>query len=135
MAAKENTENRMMELMIKAYDAPYRKPPPASEEEMERRYHVGRNYNIGCFNRHNEENHDLAVKIRMKGHALKMLPKEGAPGDEIVKGKSVYGWWKNEALQFNDKWGPPDHRPIPMHTPPIDDFDIDLYMNMEEEED
>ena len=66
LAKETSAENKLYELQIKAFDAPGRDPPPASEEEMERRYHVGRKYVIGCFKRHNELNHDLAVKIRMK---------------------------------------------------------------------
>ena len=66
LAKETSAENKLYELQIKAFDAPGRDPPPASEEEMERRYHVGRDYVIGCFKRHNELNHDLAVKIRMK---------------------------------------------------------------------
>ena len=66
LAKETSAENKLYELQIKAFDAPGRDPPPASEEEMERRYNVGRDYVIGCFKRHNELNHDLAVKIRMK---------------------------------------------------------------------
>ena len=66
LAKESSAENKLYELQIKAFDAPGRDPPRASEEEMERRYHVGRDYVIGCFKRHNELNHDLAVKIRMK---------------------------------------------------------------------
>mmetsp|Transcript_28404 Transcript_28404/g.60523 ORF Transcript_28404/g.60523 Transcript_28404/m.60523 type:complete len:204 (-) Transcript_28404:329-940(-) len=134
MAAKESQANRITDLLIKSYDSPYRKPPEASEEEVERRCQVGRNYVIGSFKRHNELNHDLAVKIRMKQHALKMLPGEGHLGDESVNGESAYGRWKSEALKLNDMWGPPDHRHVPMYTPPIEGFDPNLYMDKEEED-
>jgi len=66
LAKETSAENKLYELQIKAFDAPGRDPPPASEEEMERRYNVGRNYVIGCFKRHNELNHDLAVKISIE---------------------------------------------------------------------
>lgn len=134
LKAKESQSAKMTELMRKAFDAPYRKPPQAPEEEMERRHNVGRNYVIGCFKRHNEWNHDLAVKIRMKKHAVRMLPKKGDVGDEIVDGKSIYGTWNAEAMKINDNWGPPNHRPIAMHTPPIPGFDASLYKDEEEED-
>jgi len=73
LAKETSAENKLYELQIKAFDAPGRDPPPASEEEMERRYNVGRNYVIGCFKRHNELNHDLAVKIRMKVRKYRTL--------------------------------------------------------------
>lgn len=140
LKAKEMEGNRIENLLTKAVDAPVLKPPPASKEEMERRYNVGRNYVIGCFRRHNELNHDLAVKIRMKKHAVKMLPRKGDLGDVTLESngvgeeESVYGRWRDEAMKINDDWGPPDHRPIPMFTPPIEGFDPNLYMDQEEEE-
>lgn len=124
----------MTELLARAIDAPDPGAPKASAEEMERRYHVGRNYVIGCFERHNELNHDLAVKIRMKRSAIQMLPKEGAIGDAIVNGKSVYGRWRAEAMKLNADWAPPEHRLVPMHTPPIEGFDPNLYMDKEDED-
>ncbi|KAL7540927.1 hypothetical protein ACHAWF_006822 [Thalassiosira exigua] len=132
--AKEMDANRMEVLMAKAIDAPILKPPPPSPEERERRYNVGSNYNIGCFKQHNEQNHDLAVKIRMKRYAIRMLPREGQIGDEEVDGKSVYGMWREEAVKLNDSWAPPDHRPIPMFTPPIEGFDPSIYLEMGEED-
>lgn len=132
--SEEEAKNRIEKLIIKALDAPPGKAPPASAEEMERRYHVGRNYVIGRFKQHNEWNHDLACKIRMKKHAMRMLPREGELGDVEENGESVYGKWKREAVKLNDFWGPPDHRLIPMHTPPIEGFDPTIYMDQEEEE-
>ena len=136
LAKEQSQESKIYELMIKAYDAPGGIVPKASEEEMERRYQVGRNYVIGCFKRHNELNHDLAVKIRMKKYAIKNLPREGMDlGDELdSNGKSVYGKWKSNALKINKNWGPPDHRHIPMFTPPIEGFDPTPYMEREEDD-
>mmetsp|Transcript_22179 Transcript_22179/g.39890 ORF Transcript_22179/g.39890 Transcript_22179/m.39890 type:complete len:147 (-) Transcript_22179:260-700(-) len=134
-AAKEANANRITDLLTKAFDAPSQKPPKASEEEMARRFQVGRNYNIESFKRHNEWNHDLAVKIRMKRWAMKMLPREGDVGDEMVNGKSLYGKWKGEAVRINDEWGPPNHRLVPMHTPPIEGFDPSQYMDKGEDDD
>ncbi|KAL7536297.1 hypothetical protein ACHAXR_007062 [Thalassiosira sp. AJA248-18] len=134
LKAKELKANKNTELMRKAFDAPFREPPKASPEEMERRHNIGRNYVIGCFKRHNEENHDLAVKIRMKKYALRMLPREGHLGDDMVNEKSLYGRWREEAMKINDLWGPPDHRQVAMHTPPIEGFDPSIYMDLEEED-
>eukprot|EP00956_Cyclotella_meneghiniana_P043152 scaffold255119_cov79-Cyclotella_meneghiniana.AAC.1 len=112
-AAKEAASTKMERIMVEAIDAPYIGPPPAPEEEMAERYRIGRNYVIGCFERHNEINHDLAVKIRMKRYALRMLPKEGQIGDSSLeldgKTTSVYGRWREEAMKI-EHWstiGPP----------------------------
>lgn len=96
---------------------------------------IGRNHVIGSFRRHNELNHDLAVKIRMKKHAMKLLPRQGDLGDTPIEGekKSVYGKWRAAAFKVNDNWGPPDSRPIPLLTPPIEGFDASLYMDAEDE--
>ncbi|KAL7500635.1 hypothetical protein ACHAWT_009867 [Skeletonema menzelii] len=141
LAAKEAKTNRLVDLMTKAYDTPITPPPKVSEEEMAIRATIGRNHVIGCFKRHNEHNHDLAVKIRMKRHAMKLLPKEGEIGDtpiEIEGGstkskQTVYGKWRAAAFKINDRWGPPDSRPIPLLTPPIEGFDASLYMDAEDE--
>lgn len=134
-ASKEAAKNRISSLIVKALDAPWGKAPTASEEEMERRYNVGRDYVIGSFERHNEFNHDLAVKIRMKRHAMAMLPKEGDIGDDEIDGRSVYGMYREEAYKINGgMWGPPKHRLIPMHTPPIEGFDPSVYMDQDDED-
>lgn len=134
----DSAEKRMLDLMIKAHDASSLVPPPASTEEMERRYNVGRKYVIGCFKRHNELNHDLAVKMRMKRYAIKMLPREGIDlGDSTTAsgdGRSMYGMWKDAALKINYNVGPPTHRHIPMYTPPIEGFDVTQYMNRDDED-
>lgn len=146
----DSAEKRMMDIMIRAHDAVPLELPPASSEEMERRYNIGRNYVIGCFKKHNELNHDLAVKIRMKRYAIKMLPREGIDlGDTKTatasttegggdgsggSGQSVYGRWKKEALRINYNFGPPEHRHIPMYTPPIEGFDVNQYMNRDDED-
>ena len=150
-------ESRMEALLIKAYDAPALLPPSPSVEEANRRYEVGRNYVIGSFERHNEMYHDLAVKIRMKRYALQLLPREkydlgdatipatASPAastdeDEDDDGgdggsqKSVYAQWKSAAYKLNPNWGPPDHRHVPMYTPPIEGFDINMYADQEDED-
>lgn len=134
--SKAAAESKMVNLLTMAYDAPMVKPPEPSPEEKERRHQIGRNWVIGQWKEHNEINHDLAVKIRMKRYAMKMLPKEGELGDSLVsvdgKETSVYGRWKSEAHKINDMHGPPDHRHIPMWTPPIEGFDISQYIESEE---
>lgn len=135
----------MERLVVEALDAPYVGPPKASAEEMAARYEIGRNYVIGCFEAHNELEHDLAVKIRMKRYAVKMLPKEDQVGDSLVEMKdkegkltgekrSMYGRWREEAVKIDDWNGPPGHRPIPLYTPPIPGFDIEQYMNEDDDE-
>jgi Mitochondrial ribosomal protein L28 len=102
--------SRELELMIACVDAPKTKPPPADEEELARREQILKAYTIGKFKQHNEENHDLACKIRMKRHAINMLPKNSA--------------LKDKALNDDDEDNfPPRWRIIPAWTPPIPGFD------------
>jgi hypothetical protein len=143
-----SAESRIESLLIKAYDAPSLLPPAPSTEEAALRYNIGRNYVIGSFRRHNEMYHDLAVKIRMKKYALQLLPREtydlgdttissadGGGSDAKGSSRSVYAQWKSNALKYNPNgWGPPDHRHVPMYTPPIEGFDINLYADKEDED-
>jgi len=110
---KEKTQSeksKITDILIKCADAPIESPPPASDEEMERRYQIGRNYVIGKFKEHNERNHDLACKIKMKQFAIKMLPRGTM--------------WKEEALKIStgDDGGPPLWRRVAVDTPPIPGF-------------
>lgn len=100
--------DRQEDLVQRCLNAPKFEEPTPSEEEMQRRFQVGRNYNIGMFKQHNEENHDLACKLVMKKHALKMLPRNTK--------------LKEEALKI-DESAPPLWRRIAVLTPPIKDFD------------
>ena len=106
-----------LQIILASLDAKVTKPPPADEEEMERRNKILKNYTIGRFKQHNEENHDLACKLRMKKHAMKMLPK-----DSKIKEK---------ALEI-DNSGPPRWRKIPAWTPPIPGFNPKDFMSTEE---
>ena len=115
-AGGKNTESqRSKELstIMAALDAPERKEPPVSDEEKARRYTIGRNYTIGRFRLHNENEHDLACKIRLKQHAIQMLPRDSK--------------LKEEALKISDEM-PPLWRPIPVWTPPIPGFDPSMYI-------
>lgn len=110
----EGGRDKQLELVLRALDAPKTRPPPADEEEMARRYQVGRNYNIGCFERHNENQHDLACKLAMKQHAIKMLPKDSKIREEALN--VDYGLTK---LGPNDPLVPPLEQPIPREFPPV----------------
>lgn len=112
--------NKTYKMVVDALDAPITKPPPASEEEMARRAKIGRNHVIGRFESHNAFQHDLACKIRMKNHAMKMLPK--------------HSLIRNAALEI-DSEGPPKWRHIPVWTPPIPGFDPDEFLNEESKTD
>lgn len=102
--------NKTYKMVVDALDAPVTRPPPASKEEMDRRHKVGRDYVIGCFQSHNALEHDLACKIRLKNHAVKMLPK-----NSVIR---------KAAMEVDDE-GPPKWRHIPVLTPPIPGFDPD----------
>lgn len=108
---------RDLELVLAALDAPVTKPPVGDEEEQARRERIRKAYTIGKFKQHNEENHDLNCKLRMKQHALRMLPRNS----EL----------KKKALEIDDN-GPPRWRRIPAWTPPIPGFDPHQFAITEE---
>jgi hypothetical protein len=102
--------DRNFELVLASLDAPVLQEPEVPAEEMARRYEVGRNYVIGMFRQHNEIHHDLACKIQMKKHAVKMLPRT---------------YLKEEAMKIdatNAVGLPPPWRHIAEWTPPIPNF-------------
>eukprot|EP00934_Nitzschia_sp_Nitz4_P007452 Nitzschia sp. Nitz4//scaffold1_size375055//269315//269764//NITZ4_000305-RA/size375055-processed-gene-0.381-mRNA-1//1//CDS//3329541132//7442//frame0 len=113
----ESSRPRDLEVILKALDAPVTTPPPADAEELARREAVRKAYTIGKFKQHNTENHDLNCKLRMKQHAMDMLPKNSA--------------LKEKALQV-DTLGPPRWRRIPAWTPPIPGFDPSQFTLTEE---
>ena len=100
----EGGRDKNLELILASLNAPERKEPEISAEEKARRYDVGRNYVIGRFRQHNEIHHDLACKIQMKKHAVKMMPR-----DSMLK---------EEAMKIDGE-GPPVWRHIAKWTPPI----------------
>ncbi|KAL3926777.1 MAG: hypothetical protein SGBAC_013339 [Bacillariaceae sp.] len=114
---QETGRSRDLEIILAALDAPVTKPPPADEEETARREKILKNYTIGKFKQHNQENHDLACKLKMKKHAMKMLPKDS----EL----------KRKAMEIDDE-GPPRWRNIPLWTPPIKDFNFKDYTTLDE---
>ncbi len=122
----ESKKDRLTDILVKFLDAQPRSPTPPSPEEAQRRHTIGRNYVIGSFNRHNDIEHDLACKIKLKQHAIALLPS---------KGDEEFGYLRNEALKVDMGEGavPPYYRPIAADTPPIPGFDPSLYINEEEE--
>lgn len=113
----ESGRSRDLELLLAFLDAPKVKAPPADEEETKRRELVRKNYNVGKFKQHNEENHDIACKLRMKSHAINMLPKQTA--------------LKEKALEIDEEY-PPRWRTIPAWTPPIPGFNPADYVSTDE---
>lgn len=99
--------HKSYKMVMAALNAPMSYPPKASKEEMARRFHVGRNHVIGTFQEHNEHEHMIACKIRLKHHAIEMLPRKSR--------------MKKEALKI-DSEGPPPWRHVPVWTPPIEGF-------------
>jgi hypothetical protein len=110
---------RDLQILLDCLDAPNNKPPPPTdEEEMKRRDIIQKNYTVGKFKQHNAENHDLACQMRMKKHAINMLPKKTA--------------LKEKALIVDNNNFPPRWRAIPAWTPPIKNFNPSEYMITEE---
>lgn len=114
----EGGRDRHLDVILRALDAPVLKPPPASEEEMQRRHDIGKAYNIGTWEQHNAIHHDLNCKLRLKNHAIDMLPKDSM--------------WKEEALKIDYFDGPPYWRGIPTWTPPIPGFDPSEFIHEDE---
>ena len=108
--------SRDLEIILKSLDAPITKPPEPDNEEKARREKILKAYTIGLFKRHNEENHDLNCKMRMKQHAMKMLPRDTK--------------LKEKAFEIDDSI-PPRWRIIPALTPPIPNFNPDDFLSEE----
>jgi len=115
--AGETGRSRDLELLLAFLDAPKTKLTPVEEEESVRRELVKNNYSVGKFKQHNEENHDIACKLRMKKHAINMLPKCTS--------------LREKALEVDDEF-PPRWRTIPAWTPPIPGFKPSDYVVTEE---
>ena len=100
--------DKALDVALRALDAKKKPEPPISEEEKKRRCEIGRNHVIGRFERHNEIHHDLACKLVMKQHAIKMMPKDS--------------FLREEALRIDyttEEFEPPLARHVPMETPPV----------------
>lgn len=105
------------DLVLAALNAPMRVEPEISAEEKARRYEIGRNHVIGRFRQHNEIHHDLACKIQLKMHAVKMLPRNSRVKDEAMKIDHTY---------------PPLWRHIAVWTPPIPGYDPSEFADKDE---
>ena len=115
----DTAAQRNIKLLMESLDAPYRKEGPVSAQEMERRAQVAKNYTIGSFRQHNEIDHDLNCKLKMKQHAIRMM--------------KTHPELKEAALQISDEM-PPRWRQIPVWTPPIAGFDPSTLVDEEEED-
>lgn len=110
-------EGKRFKYMMDIVNAPKIKEGPISEEEKKRRFEIGRTYTIESFRRHNVLHHDLTCKIKLKNHAIKVLPR----GSKI----------KEHALSPNNEMFPDDFcnaRWFP------NGFDLSEYSLEEEEE-
>lgn len=110
--------SRDLEILIACLDAPKSKEPPIDDpEELARRENILKNYTIGKFQQHNQENHDISCKLKLKQHAMNMLPKNSK--------------LRTKALEIDDTF-PPRWRKMPAWTPPIPGFDPSEFMIQEE---
>mmetsp|Transcript_30122 Transcript_30122/g.82763 ORF Transcript_30122/g.82763 Transcript_30122/m.82763 type:complete len:193 (-) Transcript_30122:156-734(-) len=107
--ANVSSGDKHLQLVLSALNAPYKKEGPISEEERARREQIVKTYTIQRFNQHNEWDHDMACKIKMKQHAIRMLPKNSK--------------LKEEALFISENWwndDPPYMRPPEIVIPGLD---------------
>lgn len=113
--------DRLTNILLKAVDARPRPRPKFSPEESKKHYDIGRNYVIGSFQRHNEIMHDLACKMKLKSHAIKMMPRST---DEKM------GYLRREAIKIDSSRAslPPMYRPIPLDTPPVPGYQASKYI-------
>ena len=111
---REKTQyQKDLDNIVAALDAPIRYEPTISAEEQERRRQIVRDYCIGRFEQHNVREHDLACKMKVKFHAVRMLPQNSK--------------LKEAALNPDDEDEIPSMLGFPMWTPPIPDFNPDDY--------
>lgn len=108
---EDGARSKDLDVVLASLDAAATQEPPISQEEKARRHEIGRNYGIGRFKQHNEIEHDLACKIQMKKHAVKMLPRDSKLKEAAMK------------VDSDDTDEPPLWRNLAMWTPPIKDFD------------
>lgn len=113
--------DRLTNILIRAIDSKPRPRPKFSPEEAKKHNDIGRNYVIGRFQRHNEVMHDLACKMKMKSHAIKMMPRST---DEQLS------YLRRESLKIDSSRSsmPPLYRPIPLDTPPVPGYDASKYI-------
>lgn len=120
----EEKGDRLTNILIRAINSRPRPRPKFTPEEYAKHYEYGRNYVIGRFQVHNEINHDLACKIRLKEHAIRMMPRRD---DKL-------GYLREKALEVDDDEDsmPPMYRPIPLDTPPVEGYDVSQFVARDE---
>ena len=112
----DSKRDKDLELILASLNAPMREEPEIPAEERSRRYDIGRHYVIGRFRQHNDIHHNLACKIQLKLHAVKMLPRNSK--------------LKEEAMKIDGN-GPPPWRHIAKWTAPIEKFDPTEFLDKE----
>jgi hypothetical protein len=120
--------DRLTNILIRVIDAKPREPKtPPTKEELQKRHEIGRNYVIGNFKKHNAIHHDLACKIKLKNHAIDMLPKKNDVG-------SNNGYLRDKAMEdsVEEEFMPPYYRPIAVDTPPIPNYDPNDFITDDE---
>jgi hypothetical protein len=124
-APESSKGDRITNILTKAVDTRPRPRPDFSLEEAAKNYQIGRDYNIGRFKVHNDIHHDLACKIRLKEHAIRMMPRNT---DEL-------GYLRMEALKIDSspESMPPLYRSIPFDTPPIEGYDASQFLDEDED--
>jgi hypothetical protein len=116
--AEPSGRSKELDLVLASLDAKSREEGPVPAEERERRGRVGRDYVIGRFNQHNDQDHDLTCKIHLKRHALRVL-RRGHPR------------LHEEALRHDDDQVAPMWRQMPVWTPPIPGFNPAKFLEKE----
>lgn len=113
-----NEDEQMTNMLIACLDAPSREEPidRRTVEEMERRKNIVKAFTVGRFEQHNESEHDMSCKWKLKNFAIEAIP-EGYLKDEALK-----------VSESNDDF-PPLWRPHALHTPPIPGFNPADWMN------
>jgi hypothetical protein len=99
-------------IFIRIIDLYFRIKLKFSDEEQAENNRIGKEYGRQSILRHNRNEHDLTNKIWIQQEAMRALP------DKL-----------REAAEILDESVPPPHRPWPLYaTPPIKDFNLDLYI-------
>jgi len=128
----DTTRSRETDIILRSLDAPTTKEPPLKDpEEIQRREAVRKAYTIGRFEQHNELDHDLNCKIKLKTHALNMLPRphSNAANDHDGDGKyaDLLHHVHNYDEQDTQRDRPLKWRKMPKWTPPIPGFDPNMF--------
>lgn len=121
--APDGKGDRLHNILVQAVNSRPRPRPKLSSEEAAKNAEIGRKYVIGKFHAHNVIHHDLACKMRLKEHAIRMMPR-------ISDGM---GYLKEKALQIDvsEESMPPLYRSVPLDTPEIEDFDPSDFIEKE----